>query len=87
MLYFQGISGISEAFAQKAEKENCKYHHQFIKSVQPFHAKEVCPTFRDRPLLKLLFSPIVFFDYNDADIVFLYGRMRDRLTLLCILLC
>ena len=37
------------------EKENCKYRHQFRKSVQGFHAKEVCPTFWDRPPSKLRF--------------------------------
>ena len=52
--------------AQRKKKKNCKYRRQFCKSVQPFHAKEVCPTFWDRPPSELLFSPGFFFDYSDA---------------------
>ena len=54
--------------AQRQKKKNCNYRRQFRKSVQPFHAKEVCPTFWDRPPSELLFSPGVFFAYSDADI-------------------
>ena len=54
--------------AQRQTKKNCKYRRQFCKSVEPFHAKEVCPTFWDRPPSKLLSSPGVFFAYSDADI-------------------
>ena len=34
---------------KRQKKKNCKYLRQFCKSVQGFHAKEVCPTFWDRP--------------------------------------
>ena len=32
-LDFQGFSAVSRPFAQKAEKENCKFEHQKYKSV------------------------------------------------------
>ena len=54
--------------AQRQKKKNCKYRYQFCKSVQPFHAKEVCPTFWDRPPSKLHFLAGRFLDYSDADI-------------------
>ena len=42
--------------AQRQKKKNCNYRRQFRKSVQPFHAKEVCPTFWDRPPSVAAFS-------------------------------
>ena len=41
--------------ANGRKKKNCKYLRKIRKSVQTFYAKEVCPTFCDRPLLKALF--------------------------------
>jgi hypothetical protein len=35
--------------ANGRKKKNCKFWLHFCKSVQTFHAKEVCPTFWDRP--------------------------------------
>jgi len=67
--------------SQRQKKKNCKYRYQFCKSVQPFHTKEVCPTFWDRPLsdvaflrkrkrmffaFPLVFAVSVFFAYTDA---------------------
>ena len=54
--------------APRQKKKNCKYRFQFRKSVQTFHAKEVCPTFWDRPPSDAAISPSVFFDYSEADI-------------------
>ena len=64
------LSMFSPDNSQRQKKKNCKYRRQFHKSVQTIYAKEVCPTFWDRPPSKLLFSPGVFFAYSDADIAF-----------------
>ena len=42
-------SMFSPDFIPRQKKKNCKYHRLFCKSVQTFHAKEVCPIFWDRP--------------------------------------
>ena len=47
------LSTLLRCFDLRQKKNICKFRLRFFKSVQTFHAKVVCPTFRDRPLSKV----------------------------------
>ena len=54
------FSMLLRLIAPRQKKKNCKYRLCFCKSVQAFHAKEVCPTFGDRPPSEAEISPSAF---------------------------